>query len=268
MSTETIAANLRELRLAGAANGVSCTTTATKTPLPLGTKFVSMTGRNYSTAVVIRVNLNPWLTVLKTTDLLATKANLTDYSEAAQDGSTSTDVVLSSLDTLANLGAVYIGSHVPFAGLTVDVDSANGTAATLAVTYWDGSAWSNITPTDGTASGGATFAQDGDITWTIPAAWVTGKLETAVATAAKRIGLFQQELYWVRLAVSAALDSSTTLNSILAINRSTAYAELVSGVPWEQAVNVGPGGVSSVTSLTDAGTANLLINVATPGRFQ
>lgn len=267
MALQTIAADLQELRLAGASKGVACTTTATKTVLPLGSKFLSMTGRNYSTAVVIRVNLNPWLTVIKTTDLLATKANMTDYSEAAQDSSTSTDVVLSSLDTLANLGAVYIGSHVPFSGLTVDVDSANATAATLAVTYWDGSSWADITPTDGTASGGATFAQDGDITWTIPAAWVTGKLETAVATAAKRIGLFQQELYWVRLAVSAALDSSTTLNSITSINRDTAYAELVAGVPWEQSVTVGPGGISSVTALTDAGTANLLLNVGTPGRF-
>jgi hypothetical protein len=207
------------------------------------------------------------LTVLKTTDLLATKANLTDYSEAAQDGSTSTDVVLSSLDTLANNGAVFIGSWTQFAGLVVDVDAANGTAATLAVHYWNGSAWADISPTDGTAAAGATFAQDGNITWTVPAAWASASLKAAVPTAARNVGIFNHELFWVRLSVSAAMDSSTTLNSIGAINRDTAYMELVSGLPWDQSVTVGPGGISSVTALTDAGTANLLVNVSTNGRF-
>jgi hypothetical protein len=67
------------------------------------------------------------------------------------------------------------------------------------------------------------------------------------------------------LSVSAALDSSTTANSLRALNRSTAYMEIVSGRAIEQAVTVGPGGISCVEALTDAGTANLIINCASVG---
>lgn len=267
MATLVQASAFRDIRLVGASKGVSLTDAASHTVLPRGAKFLQLTGRNYSTAVVIRFRLNPWITVLKTSDLLATKANLTNYSEEAQDGSTSTDVTLSSLATLANSGAVYVGSYVPFAGLVADVDAANGNAATLAATYWNGSAWTDITPTDGTETGGATFGQDGSITWTVPTAWSPTSLEAAVTTAAKNIGILKQPLYWVRLAVSAALDSSTTLNSLIAIGGHTEYGELVAGVPWEQSITVGPYGVASVSALTDAGTANLIINAGAAGDF-
>jgi hypothetical protein len=270
MATEVLNGPLGEWRAAStAAGGTALTSTAARIVLPIGTKLVQLIPRNYATAAVVKFNVNPWLTILKTTDLLAAEANITDYSVNAQDGSTATDVTLSGLDTVANLDAVYVGAEVPFSGIAVDVDAANGTASVLAVTYWDGSAWSDITPTDGTDAAGATFGQDGNITWTVPAGWASTALVDAVPTAKKNLGILTHPQFWVRIAVSAALDASTTQNSWLAINRDTTYAELPEGTAQEFSVSVGPGGVSSVTALTDAGTANLIVNCATrqTGRF-
>lgn len=259
MATETFDAGLGEIRQASASKGLSCTTAAATVGLPKGTQFVMLEGRNYSTAVVVGVALNPYLIVLKTVDLLAT---VTDYSEAAQDNDANTDVVLSSLDTLANGDALWVGSHVPFRGLSVDVDATNGTASVLSGTYWNGSALTNISLSDGTANAGATFGQDGAITWTVPTDWVKAPL-TTLGSPGAAVPASGNALYWVRLVVSAALDSSTTLNSLHALNRSTAYYELTSGRVFERRIKRGPGGTGSVEALTDAGTANLLINVAT-----
>ena len=57
-----------EVRLAGAANGVALSTTAAITSLIPGTQWVGLTPRNFSTAVVARFSINPYLTVLDTRD--------------------------------------------------------------------------------------------------------------------------------------------------------------------------------------------------------
>jgi hypothetical protein len=82
--------------------------------------------------------------------------------------------------------------------------------------------WADISKTDGTASGGATFAVDGNVTWTMPTDWIPCKLTDtgAIGTAVPNSGSM---LYWTRWEVSVALDSSTTLNSMMALSRSTAY---------------------------------------------
>ena len=103
------------------------------------------------------------------------------------------------------------------------------------------------------------------MTWTVPTAWVKAALNDAVVGEMQNVGILTHPLFWTRWVVSAANDASTTLNSLIAINRSTAYAELAAGQPFEEAVTVGPGGICSVTALTDAGTASLIVNVATRG---
>lgn len=262
--SESYAGALTDIRAASAAGGgTALSTTLALITLPKGADQLSIEGRNFTTAVVAQVLLNPYLLVLKTTDNLAT---VTDYSEDAQDGSTSTDVVLSSLDTLANGDALWLGSDVPFLGVQVDVDAANANAATLAGHYWNGSALAALTVTDGSAAAGATFGQDGNITWTLPTDWVPASLR-ALGQSPGNVPGASLPLYWVRLSVSAALDSSTTLNSLLAINQSTAYAELVSGRVLELAVRTRQlGGVGCIQAKTDAGTANLIVNAASRGR--
>lgn len=262
MATEIQPITLGELRsVHGSAGGLSLTTTLQTVGLPKGTRAVVLEPRNFATAVVARVAFNPYLLVYKTADSLAT---VTDYSDAAQDNDTATDVVLSSLDTNANGDALWVGSHLPFRGLSVDVDAANGTASVLSGTYWNGSALTDISLTDNTASGGATFAQDGTITWTVPSDWTAAKL-TAIGSAAASVARSGEDLYWVKLVVSAALDSSTTLNSLHALNRSTLYPEFTNGSIREVAVRRGPGGVGSLEALTDAGTASLLVTAVTFG---
>lgn len=245
-----------EMRRATAAAGLALPTSLSLTSfvaLPKWTQIIQLIARTFTTGVVAQILINPRLSVLKTVNDGVT---FTDYSDAAQDGLASTDVVLSSLDTLANLNYVYIGAGLPFAGLHVDVDSANSNASVLTVKYRKiDDTWASVTPTDGTASGGATFAQDGAITWTVPTDW-------------KKSEISGQKLYWLRLEVSAALDASTTLDGMWPINRSTANFEIVPNTqPIEMEINHGVGGDGCLQVMINAGTGTLIVNAAAgPGR--
>ncbi len=67
---------------------------------------------------------------------------------------------------------VYVGCVVPFDRITVDLTTFAVTAGALTVEFYNGSIWTAVSgKTDGTAAGGHTFAQDGDITFTIPPTW-------------------------------------------------------------------------------------------------
>lgn len=208
-----------------------------------------------ASAVVARLAINPLLVVLKTADGLATAP--TDYSDAAQDGDTGTDVVLSSLGTAAQEDFLYVGMDRPIRGLRYDADSANGNASVLTVKYWNGSAWVDISATDGTIAAGASMGQDGDITWTIPTAWQKTTLwESGDARCAfKHAGT---PLLWLRLQWSAALDSSTTGNSLMPLAPSTAYFELLTSQTLEVAVNREDAG--SIEALVDTGTGKLIVD--------
>lgn len=253
-----------EMRSATAAGGgTALSTSAVLIPFPDNTAYLEMVATTFATAVVAKVALNPYLVILKTVDGLATRP--TDYSDAGQDGATATLVTLSSLDTLANGDFLLVGSHVPFRGVRIINVAPNGNTATLAVAYWNGTAWASTSPTDGTASGGDTMAQNGDVTWTVPTAWTAALIGSLGYTAPQMYP--QVPLYWTRWSVSAALDSSVTLSSFLALNRTTTYAELIASQLWAQRVRKGVGGIASVEALTDAGTANLIVNVASLDGF-
>lgn len=264
MATEISVGPLGEVSTAGATGGgTALSTSAARIMLPPGTKNIELIPRNFSAAVVAQWLKCPWLAVVKTTDGGLT---FTDYSFEAQDASTATSVILSSLDTLANGDALYVGSYVPFAGVAIDVDAANGNASVLTVNYRKSdNTWATISATDNTASGGVTMAQDGSVTWTIPTDWTTARLQDTDADT-RQIGLYG-EMFWTQWVFGAALDSSTTLDSMIALPRSTVYAELPSGFAHEEAVTVGTGGISAIQAKTDAGTANLIVNVSARGRF-
>ena len=273
MARQTVAANLGDIKLLGASEGIVLGTTAVRTFIPAGTRWISMHGRNYSTAVVSGIRFNPWLTVLKTTDDLLTAANLTDYSSEAQDNDTGTSVTLSSLDTLANGDALYVGADYPFSGVIVDVDAGNDTASVLTINYWNGSAWTDTTNTDGTDVGGDTLKQDGANTWTIPSAWVKASLEeiqneldSGLGSTMKNVGVMKRPRYWTQWVVSAALDSSVTLDSMYSIAAESDYFEIVANETFEQSIKgAQPGGFTTFDAITDAGTANLVTRIA--GRF-
>jgi hypothetical protein len=76
---------------------------------------------------------------------------------------------------------------------------------------------------------------------------------------------FNETLHWYQVRVSAQLDATVSATAIYAANQSTAYAELIPNQTFEEKIHVGVGGFGCVEALTDAGTANLIVNVAAPG---
>lgn len=71
----------------------------------------------------------------------------------------------SAYSTATVVAHVYIGSPRPIQGVNWYVKTANTSAATATGNEWTGSAWSALSVTDGTASGGATLAQTGSTTF-------------------------------------------------------------------------------------------------------
>lgn len=262
--TEVVAGALGEIR-GGTSKGVNLSTTAAYTVIPAGTRHLFATPRNLSTAVVAGIAFCPYVFVFKTQDAGATT---TDYTSAAQDGSTTTSVVLSGQGDDAAGDFLYVGSHMPFSGAVIDVDSVNANTAALTVKYWDGTEWADISATDGTAATGATLAQDGAVTWTIPTDWTPISLIKSgdIAISGKRPGVGNL-YYWTRWEVDAALDAATTLDSLIAIPPSASRLELVANQQIETAIQVGPGGFSAIVGVTDAGTADLLLGFGSGSRF-
>ena len=264
MAEEIYAGPVGEMRAVSTADGgTALTSTAVLIPLLQKTDHHILTPRNFAGgATVAKLHRNPFLIVLITRD---SNGELLDKSNVAQDAGDAGTINLSSFPTLANGGAIYIGSHVPFRGVYVDGTAFNGTASTLTVEYWNGVAWVTITPSDGSASAGATFGQDGAVTWTVPTSWATGELAKMLGIDSKKTGQAQTPIYWTRWTVSAAFDSSTTVANLLSMNRSTAYSEWIAGQAWEEDMLWGPGGFGCIEALVNAGTANLIVNDGVKG---
>lgn len=105
--------------------------------------------------------------------------------------------------TLTTADYLYVGYFTPFDRLQWNLDetTVNGNAATMTTFQypaWDPNiakhTWTSLTLTDGTETGGATFAQDGTMSWTMPTDW--GPLNHANRTR-----------YWVRMRPDALLDT-------------------------------------------------------------
>lgn len=266
---------LGEVRLAGSASGQALSTTETYINFFPNTSWVTLTPRNFSTAVVARWAFLPYLTVLKNQDALVTEPIHAGY--LLQDADTTNKLILNSLDTLANGDALYIGSHQRFGGVFVDVTNTNSTVNTIAVKYATApGVLGTLSVTDNTASGGASFAQDGTITWTPPTDWAAVSFNDAFGSNfgdwvgqtpidPANLPSYTDPMFWVRFDWSAAFDSSVTVIRMFGLERNTAYDEMVPGQMHTQSVKWGFGGVSGIAALTDAGTANLLAQCGTYG---
>jgi hypothetical protein len=263
-----------EVQKLGAAVGIAVTTTAGFTAFPNNTQYVALDPYNYaSSAAVAMVRFCPYLVVLKTTDDFATAP--TDYSGNAQDGVATNQVDLDSLNTLANGDALYVGSHVQFAGVNVDVDGShpNGTSSVLTVKYYDGTSgsevWTDTSDTDGTISSGKTMGQDGSVTWSVPSAWSKASLRDIASKnvaggqpvpATVNFRHVNTALYWTRWEVGTTLDSDTLVTAMLAIGRGNPF-ELVTGRTWEQGLRKEVGGYAGVELDADTGTLNMVTTV-------
>jgi hypothetical protein len=262
--SDSFAGPILEVQAASAAGGgTSLSTAAVLVELANQATHLSIIPRNFATAVVAQFALNPYLSILFNNDGMATTP--VDNSANAQDASASTNVVVSALKTLVNGGSLWVGSPVPFRGVKVVLVGANANASALTGKYWNGSAFVDASITDGTTTGGKTFGQSGDITFTVPSAWSRSTIEDILAVvgpplAAGPFANSKVPLYWMRFEVSAAMSATVTASSILAYNRSTAYAELESEMAWSSRMFKGLGGISCVEAKVNAGTGNLMVN--------
>ena len=273
---KVIPAELTELRTASTTGGgtaLTSTATGTGTPLalgidtiPFGARYLSITPRNFSGVAVVRVALNPYLTIFHTTD---TGKSVTDISDEAQDGD-ATDINLDSFPATGD-GFLYMGARIPFRGVAVNIGTgAQSTSNTLLVKFWDGDGWTAVSGFTDSTDTGASFAVDGTVVWSVASNWVSDTLKAIGDTLppedvqAEEVPSFAEPKYWLRWEWDNAFDSDTDIQEIVALNRSTSVAELIEGQTLE--VMVTNRELGNIQCITNAGTANVLINVGTlPG---
>ncbi|KKK72534.1 hypothetical protein LCGC14_2902920, partial [marine sediment metagenome] len=174
-------------------------------------------------------------------------------------------------DTLADGDAIYIGAPLPFRGVAVDVGAVQTTSNTLTVSYVaSGEAWTAVSGFADNTDTGASLAADGTVVWTVPDPWERTSLIAHGDTTVKEPWAMAN-LYWTRWEWDAAFNNNVDVRQLRALSRSTDYATLLEGQPFEMSID--PTEVASVEILTDAGTANILGNAgvlatSTTGRFK
>jgi hypothetical protein len=176
----------------------------------------------YQASTDFRLHLNPAVLDVVYYDNSATSKWVMGGSTSSlrvdlsdRSSGTGTGTVMDSGTTTDRL---YICLSEPVGGLYVDVKAVNGNSSTLAAHYYNGSSFAAVSSlSDGTASGGATFAQDGVVTFTAPTDWRSGSLFDQVSdrSAPGTNG------YWLRLSWGSALDSDTEIQNLWSINKDT-----------------------------------------------
>lgn len=258
-----------EERIASVTKGLACSATLAVQQFPRITERLTLTARTFATsAVVVRLLFNPWLVVLKTTDNMITAP--TDYSNVAQDNDTGTSVDVTDLNTRANGHFLLMGSHVQIRGAYFDVDSVNDAGtATVAIYYWNGSAWTNTSATVTGIRTTMVWDKDGLVYWTVPSAWQPATIRDLYPTMEADTYYKDVPLYWTRWEVDVALtDTSVTFDRLYAANRSTDYMEIVDGQMISKDIHHGFLGTGCLEALTDTGTAQLQVNAITRGAFE
>jgi hypothetical protein len=130
--------------------------------------------------------------------------------------------------------ALYIGKPHKFNNVYLAIATVNTNPTVLTARYWDGSAWVPFTDTVDETSG---LSASGFLQWEEKAAWVKEKpsLITGIDTLT-----FEQELYWVKITLSADTSASTSIKAIkqlLSDDRllTTIHPEIMNYLPTGQA---------------------------------
>src|SRR3990167_5547988 len=127
-----------------------------------------------------------------------------------------------TLDAMQTGDKIYLGTFEPHGGVFVDMDASavNGNASTLSLKYSkNDDTFAVQAITDGTASGGATLAQDGNITLdAIPTTWDAVHLRTLLSDVTAPPAV----LYWVEFSISAALSADVEVEEFAAFHQDSA----------------------------------------------
>lgn len=112
---------------------------------------------------------------------------------------------------------LYLGSRFPFNHLYFKFGTANTATETLSISIWDGTSWRAAKEIfDETETGGASFAQDGYITWVPDKQKGWSREDTVNSAGTETIPNFGTltiyDHYWVRFSFSGSLDAGTTLS--------------------------------------------------------
>ena len=111
--------------------------------------------------------------------------------------------ILDSLDTHANGDCIFFRTPLPAKSITITITAANGSASVASLYYAknDGT-WAAVSGfSDGTASGGATLAINGTMSWTMP-------------TDIQPKYLYGSSGWWYQIRLSATLDSEVEITYV------------------------------------------------------
>lgn len=153
-----------------------------------------------TTQQVVRVGARAVSRFLVTTD---DGANYTAYTSEVSAADGTNHAQLDALNTVANGDWVIIeceDDSVNRLYIGMISGQVNANAATLAVHFWNGTAWTAVSNlSDGTASGGATLAQSGSVTFDYPSGWTANTVDSTSG-------------YHLRVSVSAAMSATTSVD--------------------------------------------------------
>jgi len=94
--------------------------------------------------------------------------------------------------------SLYFGRYKPFDALFTEMKVANTANSTMAIEYWDGSAWTDVASLMDDTNG---FKRSGFVQWQKPSEWAKNTVNG-------------EELYWVRLTFSADLLITTEIQGM------------------------------------------------------
>lgn len=145
-----------------------------------------------------------------------------DYTYNVTDNYGATNAPVGLLDTLANYNAIFIKTDSPANAFnfTMFETNVNSNAAVMQLHYWNGE-WLEATTgwSDTTSSGGATLAQNGKMSFTMPAEY-------------RPHYMFSSSGYWYRLSLSSgSLSAVVIIDTITYDSEWTALTNVWDGVP-------------------------------------
>ncbi len=132
-----------------------------------------------------------------------------------------------TLDSWATADFLYVGTTKQHLGFDWQMTSSvNGTNSVLTMEYSKSNVTFTATAiTDGTISGSATMAQDGNVDInTLPTDWTKQDLSKILDDEADNPVPAHKKLYWVRFDVDTALDTDTEIEALIPYHHTTAVS--------------------------------------------
>jgi len=163
-------------------------------------------------------------------DSTAGTTNTFNYDFTSAINNDNPGVVATLYQASDNKVYIYIGCIRPIYGVHFYVGNPNpADAATTAVNYWNGTAWTAVSGlSDGTSVGGDTIQQSGLITW------------TDTVSVAKTYVYNNQSLYFYQFVITGFSGSNYTLTSVTTLENLQPIKDIWDGVPRPITSALGP----------------------------